>query len=617
MRIFFPVVFFNLLLLCLLSGTSIGAADESASLNLDQTHILGLDQIPWQFYWQKFLTTDDLRQHKHSPDLILIPPSIWNGQIVRGVRLSSFGYATYAAKFHAGVTGQRLALRLPPPLTSYRIFINGELVSEVGQPASSEEHYIPRRKSALIYFTPTENEIEIIIHVANYLTYKGGLRSKIELGRAEQMQSFGMRYLAIDLFSIGLIFAIMLYHLLIFVLTRRYLPTLIFAILALDYFLLAFFFGEQSIALFFPEFPLPVHVRVASFFTYVLPPLVLEFTGRLYPGTVNSKILRLYWVVAFAFILMLILPPIYFMRMNIYYYGVVAFSAGLVCLWGVFQAVRQKQPGARILLVGLLFLVALTLYAAFLYFTHSVAGSFLSIGFTLFALFQSGSLAHTHAALDRENILMQERLERSRNALENQRKQIEANLHDSLGGNLTDIKLGLEALEKQPAARSIADDIRRLDHQVSGTIASLRTELLFLEDMQLAMKDFVSGINLILLRRYQMAKRPVEIEISSETRERGKLLQKSGVLSDERIPELCMVVQELCNNSLKYAAGTTHWKIEADASHLRISVQAKSRSKKITGGFGRDTLRHRTEKLQASFSHSVENGTYRAFVELL
>lgn len=616
MRIYFPAGFFHLILACLLFGTGISAAGEPASLNHDQANILGLDQIPWQFYWQKFLTVDDLRQQKYSPDLILMPPTIWNGQIVRGKNLSSRGYATYAAKFHANMAGKRLALRLPPPLTSYRIFINGELMSEVGKPASSEEQYIPKRKSALIYFTPRENEIEIIIHVANYLTYKGGLRGKIELGLAEHMQSYGMRYLAIDLFSIGLIFAIMLYHLLIFLLTRRYLPTLIFAILALDYFLLAFFFGEQSIALFLPEFPLPVHVRVAAFFTYVLPPLVLEFTGRLYPGTVARKILQLYWIIALAFILMLILPPVYFMRMNIYYYGIVAFSAGLVCLWGVFQAVRQKQPGARILLVGLLFLVALTLYAAFLYFTHSVAGSFLSIGFTLFALFQSGSLAHSHAALDTENILMQGRLERSRNALENQRKQIEANLHDSLGGNLTDIKLGLEALEKQAATRSIADDIRRLDHRVSGTIASLRTELLFLEDMQLAMKDFVSGINLILLRRYQMAKRPVEIEISSETRERGKLLQKSGVLSDERIPELCMVVQELCNNSLKYTAGTTHWKIEADASHLRISVHAKSRSKKIQGGLGRDTLRHRTEKLRAFFSHSVKSGTYRAFVEL-
>lgn len=269
------------------------------------------------------------------------------------------------------------------------------------------------------------------------------------------------------------------------------------------------------------------------------------------------------------------------------------------------------------MLVGLLFLVALTLYAAHLYFTHSVAGSFLSIGFTLFALFQSGSLAHSHAALDRENILMQDRLERSRSALESQRKQIEANLHDSLGGNLTDIKLGLEALEKQVGTHKIAGDIRRLDHRVSGTIASLRTELLFLEDMQLAMKDFVSGINLILLRRYQMAKRPVEIEISAETRERGKLLQMAGVLSDERIPELCMIVQELCNNSLKYTAGTTHWQIEADASHLCIKVNAKSRRRARENGMGRDTLRHRTEKLGAHFSHSVENGTYRALVEVL
>jgi len=614
-RIFRPACFITAALLCLLSLQRVSAA--TATVDLHDGKAVVLDHLPWNFYWNKFLSADDFKRNAQAPDLVTLPASVWNGLQLRGQNLSSFGYATYAVKFQTGMPGERLALRLPPPLTSYRVFIDGALMGEVGKPAESAEQYVARRKSSLIYFTPAGNEIEIVIHVANYLTHKGGLRGKIELGRAEQMQSFGVRYLAIDLFSIGLIFSIMLYHVLIFLLTRRYLPTLIFAVLALDYFFLAFLFGEQSISVFFPEFPLAVHVRMSSFFTYVLPPLVLEFTGRLYPGTVARNVLRLYWIIALTFILLTILPPVYFMRLNIFYYGIVAFSAGLVCLWGVFQAARQKQPGARILLVGLFFLVALTLYATFLYFTHSVAGSFLSIGFTLFALFQSGSLAHSHAALDRENILMQARLERSRSALENQRKQIEANLHDSLGGNLTDIKLGLEALEKQAKSRRIARDIRRLDHRVSGTIASLRTELLFLEDMQLAMKDFVSGINLILLRRYQMAKRPVEIDISPETREQGQLLQKNGVLSHERIPELCMVVQELCNNSLKYTAGTTHWQIEADASHLRIQVQAKSRRKKNTGGLGRDTLRHRTETLGAHFSHSVEDGTYRAIVELL
>ena len=211
---------------------------------------------------------------------------------------------------------------------------------------------------------------------------------------------------------------------------------------------------------------------------------------------------------------------------------------------------------------------------------------------------------------------MQARLERSRNALENQRKQIEANLHDSLGGNLTDIKLGLEALEKQPSARAIARDIRRLDHRVAGTIASLRTELLFLEDMQLAMKDFVSGINLILLRRYQMAKKPVDIRVTPETREYSKQLEKSGILGEEMRPELCMIVQELCNNSLKYTSGTAEWEIFATDRSLKISVRGKSRNLKRATGLGKETLRSRAEKIHARFEESLEKNYYEASVSL-
>ncbi len=600
----------------LAASPAIFAAPAPAQLSIGSARAISLDNQPWEFYWRRFLTSAELNGSAEKPDLILQPLTIWNGKVARGETLSSFGYATYRLKLRTNMAGERLALRLPPPLTSYRVFIDGKLMAETGKPAESAEACVPRRKSALIYFTPTGNTIEIIVHVANFLTYKGGLRSNIELGRAADMQTYGMRYLAIDLFSIGLIFSIMLYHFLIFILTRRHLPTLIFALLAFDYFLLAFLFGEQSIAVFFPEFPLSTHVRLSSFFTYVLPPLVLEFTGRLYPGTVSRKVVGLFWLVALVFIFMLILPPVDFMRFNIYYYAVIAFSAGLICLWGVFQAVRQKRPGARILFAGLLFLVALTIYAVILFATHSVAGSFLSIGFTMFALFQSGSLAHSHAALDRENISMQERLERSRSALENQRKQIEANLHDSLGGNLTDIKLGLEALEKQARRGNLAKDIRRLDHRITGTIASLRTELLFLEDMQLAMKDFVSGINLILLRRYQMAKKPVDIRVDAETRERSKQLESSGFLSDEIRPELCMIVQELCNNSLKYTSGTANWEIHATAESLKISVRGKSRQTAQKPGRGKETLRSRADKIRARFDETLDHGFYQASVSL-
>jgi len=595
-------------------------ADESGGLptiRLNETGAIRLHDYPWQFYWQKLLSPQDFEEGTQKPDLIMRPVTIWNHQVVGGKSLGSFGYATYRLRCKLDSQGRRVAVRIPAPLTSYRVFINGELHAEAGKVATDKENYQPMRRSALIFFRPAVDELDLVIQVANFLVYKGGLREGIEIGYASPMQAFGMRYLAIDLFCIGLIFAIMLYHLLVFMLTRKDLSILVFAILALDYFLLAFLFGEQSITLFLPEFPLAVHSRLAAIIAYLLPPLVTEFTGRLYEGTISRRIRNLFWINATVFsIATVVLSPAYFMQYNVYYYGGIGGLTAIICMRSALIAVRARRPGSKLLATGLLLLFALAIYAVYLFATHSVAGSFLSMGFALFALFQSGSLAHAHAALERHNSEMHERLESSRKALESQRKQIEANLHDSLGGNLTDIKLGLEALEKDARARGVKKDIRRLDHRVAGTIASLRTELLFLEDLQLAMDDFISGINLILLRRYQMAKRPVEIRISNETREAGTNIERRGKLTNEVKLELCMMLQELCNNNLKYGAMSPLWQIEMNATRLEISLTGKSRRKNTHAGKGTETLRRRAEKINATFDEGSAAGSYTATIRI-
>lgn len=604
------------ILTLLFAVTGAQAANNLPAVDLRSKSGVVLQDLPWEFYWGQYITPEQFSTSHYKPDAVLRKATVWNGLQIGGKQLGSFGYATYRLRVNLITPDERIALRMPAPLSAYRLFVNGQLLAHEGTLATSEAGFAAKRKSALVFFHTEAGQIDIVIHVANYLLYKGGLRSEVELGRASFMQSYGMRYLSLDVFCMGLIFSIMLYHFLLYLLSRRDRPVLVFALLSLNYFLLAALFGEQSFTLFWPEFPLNLHTRLTSVFTYLLPALVVHFTTTLYPGTVSEKIRRIFWLLAVVFICLLVLPARYFMAYNVYYYSIVGSAGAAFCLRAVYVALHERRAGARLLALGILILVALTVYAVFLFTTHSQAGSFLSIGFALFALAQSGSLAHAHAALSTENQDMLRSLERSRQALDSQRKQIEANLHDSLGGNLTDIKLGLEAIGKDPRAARLRSEISRLDQRVAGTIASLRTQLLFLEDMQMAVDDFVSGINLILLRRYQMARRPVEIRVSAESRAQSRNLLANRVVSEENIPELCLIVQELCSNTLKYSAGTAEWQITATSSALQIRVNAKSRRTAAGSGRGRQTLRARTEAIGARFEEALTGGNYRASVQM-
>ncbi len=592
---------------------SLGAISAEQIVEPNEKDVIDLHNYQWELYWKKFIAPSEFADGTApQADAIMQPLTIWNGRKLKNETAPSFGFATYRIKLKIQGRHERLAVRLIAPLTSYRLYINGEKMSQIGVPSESPAGFVAQRRSSLVFFSPQGADLEIIVHVANFLHNKGGLRGGFFLGRAEVIQAYAMRYLAIDLFAIGLIFAIMLYHLLVFILTRKDISILVFAVLAFDYFLLAFTFGEQAISLFLPNLPLDTHLKFGAFCIYILPPLILHFTTLLFPGILPRFVLWLYWAIALIMAAFLILPPVFFTSYNVFYYGCVGLSVGILSLWIAIRAYRDKRAGAVLFALGLLFLVSLTVYAIYLFTSHSQAGSFLSIGFCLFALFQSASLAYNHSVLDRINGEMQDRLERSRFALENQRKQIEANLHDSLGGNLTDIKLSIEELVRQHRAAGLQADLIRLDHRVAGTITSLRTELLFLEDLELVMKDFISGINLILLRRYQMVKREVNIQITSASRDCGRWLEGRGLLNEQNKLELCMIVQELCNNSLKHGKGSAVWNIEAEPQKLAIRFQGRTVKKASKLGLGQETLRERAHKIEAEYAAQLKNGAYSA-----
>jgi signal transduction histidine kinase len=153
---------------------------------------------------------------------------------------------------------------------------------------------------------------------------------------------------------------------------------------------------------------------------------------------------------------------------------------------------------------------------------------------------------------------------------------------------------------------------------VAGTIASLRTELLFLEDLQLAMKDLVSGLNLILLRRYQMTRKPVEITITNETRDNSRRIEELGRLSHETKLELCLMVQELCNNNLKYGVGTANWRIQVAPKEITITLDANTRAnrKKSANGLGNSTISDRAERIQANFTAVEAGRSFNAALKL-
>ena len=116
----------------LLAAVGVRAAETTPVVDLKTQSRVVLKNLPWEFYWQKLLTPSDFSDASLKPDLVLPATTIWNRLTISGRQLGSFGFATYRLRFTVSGHSERLGLRLPAPLSAFRLYINGEKLAEEG-----------------------------------------------------------------------------------------------------------------------------------------------------------------------------------------------------------------------------------------------------------------------------------------------------------------------------------------------------------------------------------------------------------------------------------------------------------------------------------------------------
>lgn len=126
----------------------------------------------WEFYWKKWLVTDGIKERE--PDMMIDVPKPWNWYGMDGERLPEHGYASYRIRLDHAPLDSRLMVVVPNLAASYRVFIDGQLVSASG--VMSKE---PRAKDVSLALAhewlgwkdSAEQELIIEVSSANY----GGL----------------------------------------------------------------------------------------------------------------------------------------------------------------------------------------------------------------------------------------------------------------------------------------------------------------------------------------------------------------------------------------------------------------------------------------------------------
>lgn len=181
--------------------------------NLDKAYLL---KGNWEFYWNELLSPADLKKRNPADSNFIKVNGNWNNYISNGKKVGFNGYATYKVRVLA--PAGNYSLQFHQILTAYKVWINGNLKSSVGEVGKNRKNSKPKLQINEINFKTKSDTIEIIIQVSNFHHGAGGIQEKVFFGKPNKIQQRTTNKLLTTLFIIGaeLIFALYFFFLFFF-----------------------------------------------------------------------------------------------------------------------------------------------------------------------------------------------------------------------------------------------------------------------------------------------------------------------------------------------------------------------------------------------------------------
>ncbi len=215
----------------------------------------------WEFYWGKFLMSSDFTNEDRKKPLYVEGPGRWNNFVINGKKIGNEGFATYRliVKLPNTTSNSYYAISVPTILTAYNLYIDGVQVLKSGKVTRTKTDFEMEVHNKTVTFKSDRSEIEIIIHVSNFVYTAGGMRTSLLLGASEKIALLDNQKTAFSTLFFAVLFSFGLYFIKVY-LDNRTIKT-------------AFYFGMACLSLSYFSF----HIGTHAFFPILFEPFKLSF----------------------------------------------------------------------------------------------------------------------------------------------------------------------------------------------------------------------------------------------------------------------------------------------------------------------------------------------------
>jgi serine phosphatase RsbU (regulator of sigma subunit) len=344
----------------------------------------------WEFYWSKLLLPSDFSNREfHQKPVYLEVPNDWNASL----KYPPHGYATYRLLLRTGDRSEDISVYCKPFLTSYRLYIGGVLVASNGLVGTNPSSCRPQYRTLRTGFRIGPGTTEIILQVSDFSARVGGFWNSLTIGSKEGIDNLWDRNFRFDLYFMGALTIMALYHIGMFLMRRKDQSSLFFSLVCLVCIARIPITNGILLTNVFPGFPWQAMIRIEYMTVFLGSTAMLGFIYHLFPGRVHPVVFRIVGGISLLFVLFIL-----FTDTTVFTKFISAFQSLLILtgIYIIFILIRRlgKDNISRIIFSGLaiLFLTVIN-DVIYSYVSFHPFGYLISWGLFLFIFMQSVALS--------------------------------------------------------------------------------------------------------------------------------------------------------------------------------------------------------------------------------
>ncbi len=402
----------------------------------------------WEFYWDRLLYPEDFEKDLINPEKYFYIPKMWRSD----KSLRPHGYATYRLRVLLPEYKSNLTLNVGEVVSSYRLFVNGELAACNGNIHKSPKKTTPGFYPVKTYIKEKTKSIDLVLQTANFHHANGGVFGEIVLGTEKAVTNYKIRKAGFELILFGSLLIMALYHLGLFIINRKDMSAMFFAAFSAIIALRILFVGEKTILHFLTALEWDMIYRLDYITLFISPVFFLLFIKELFKKEIPKNLVTIFVIIGLSFSVIVLTAQVKFFSQLITFYQFVVVLLAVYILYIFIKSKNRERKEIVILIIGggLVFITLLN----DIFFSRGVIRTteLFPVGIFLFVLCQSFLISMRNVTARNRNMDMAIKLDYNKKNLERIVKERTSQLsirNQEIANQWEKLKTTNAALEKQ------------------------------------------------------------------------------------------------------------------------------------------------------------------------